>query len=193
MKLIIFTLSAYLVDETYLFAAEAGMPQLDPKYWFSQGFWLIIIFVTLYFLTAKLFIPKIKNNIDDRERKIKDDLEKAKLYKENSEIKNKEYAQVIEKSKKEISKMIYDTRKKLEKDIQNKKQVIEKQINEEIKKAEKEINVLKKGAPEKINKIAIETSSEIVKKLIGADVNNSSISAIVDDLSKKNGDKYYGN
>ena len=43
------------------------------------------------------------------------------------------------------------------------------------------------------NKIAIETSSELMKKLIGSDVNNSSISAIVDDLSKKNGDKYYGN
>ena len=62
-----------------------------------------------------------------------------------------------------------------------------------IKKAEKEIDVLKKNAPEKINKIAIETSSEILKKLIGADVNNSSISAIVDDLSKKGGNKYYGN
>ena len=47
--------------------------------------------------------------------------------------------------------------------------------------------------PQKINKIAIDTSSELVKKLIGAEVNNSSISAIVDDLSKKNGNKYYGN
>ena len=44
-----------------------------------------------------------------------------------------------------------------------------------------------------LNKISIEISAELVKKLIGADVNNSSISAIVDDLSKKNGDKYYGN
>ena len=68
-----------------------------------------------------------------------------------------------------------------------------KQIDEEIRKVEKEIGVLKKSAPEKINKIAIETSSELLKKLIGADVNSSSISAIVDDLSKKNGDKYYGN
>ena len=58
---------------------------------------------------------------------------------------------------------------------------------------EKEIDVVKKRAPEKINKIAIESSSELVKKLIGAEINNSSISAIVDDLSKKNGDKYYGN
>ena len=47
--------------------------------------------------------------------------------------------------------------------------------------------------PDKINKIAIETSSELIQKLIGAEVNNSSISAIVDDLSRRSGDKYYGN
>ena len=55
------------------------------------------------------------------------------------------------------------------------------------------INQLRKDAPTKINKIAIETASELTKKLIGAEVNNSSISAIVDDLSKRNGEKYYGN
>ena len=41
--------------------------------------------------------------------------------------------------------------------------------------------------------IAIETSSELIKKLIGAEVNNSSLSAIVDDLYKRNGDNYYDN
>ena len=61
-----------------------------------------------------------------------------------------------------------------------------------LKKLNKKL-ILKKSAPEKINKIAIDTSSELVKNLIGAEVNNSSISAIVDDLSKRNGDKYYGN
>ena len=61
------------------------------------------------------------------------------------------------------------------------------------KKAEQEIISLKKKAPEKINKIAIETSLEILKNLIGTEINNSSISAIVDDLSKKKGNKYYGN
>ena len=64
---------------------------------------------------------------------------------------------------------------------------------EEVKKAEDEINQLKKNAPAKINKIAIEIASELTQKLIGAEVNNSSISAIVDDLTKRNGDKYYGN
>ena len=73
------------------------------------------------------------------------------------------------------------------------KKTLDKQVNEEIKKVEQEINLLKKGASEKINKIAIETTSELLVKLIGAEVNSSSITSIVDDLSKKNGDKYYGN
>ena len=71
--------------------------------------------------------------------------------------------------------------------------MLDKQIDGEIVNAEEEIKTLRESAPDKINKIAIETSSELVQKLIGAEVNNSSISAIVDDLSKRNGDKYYGN
>ena len=62
-----------------------------------------------------------------------------------------------------------------------------------LQRVEDEINLLKKDAPIKINKIAIETSGELVQKLIGAEINNSSISAIVNDLSKKNGGKYHGN
>ena len=45
--------------------------------------------------------------------------------------------------------------------------------------------------PKQCNRILEAGMSELVKKLIGADLNNSSISAIVNDLSKKNGDKYY--
>ena len=70
---------------------------------------------------------------------------------------------------------------------------MEKQINEEIKKAENEILKLKKKSPEKINKIAIETSADLIKQIIGVEVNNSNISAIVEDISKRNEEKYYGN
>ena len=78
------------------------------------------------------------------------------------------------------------------KNFPQKKETLDKQIDEEISNAEEEIKTLKKDATDKINKIAIETSSDLLKKLIGTEINNSSISAIVDDLSKKNKDKYYG-
>ena len=55
------TLSLFILRNVY--AAEAGMPQLDPTYWASQVFWLTLIFSAIYFLIAKIFVPKIKGNI----------------------------------------------------------------------------------------------------------------------------------
>ena len=127
------------------------------------------------------------------ESKIQENIEAAEKQRESSESKLKEYDEIILKSKLEAKNIFKDAREKVIKDISSKKEVLNKQIDQEIKKAEQEIELFKRGSPEKINKIAIETSYELLKKLIGAEVNNSSISAIVDDLSKRNGDKYYGN
>jgi len=177
-----------------VFAAESGgMPQLNPEFWISQIFWLTLTFGILYIVLSKLILPKISANLELRKSQIQDNVEAADKQRENSESKLKEYDDIVLKSKLEANNIFKEAREKVLKDINNKKEILDKQIDEEIKKAEKEISLLRKSAPEKINKIAIDTSSELVKRLIGAEVNNSSISAIVDDLSKKNGDKYYGN
>ena len=177
-----------------VFAAESGgMPQLNPEFWISQIFWLTLTFGILYVVLSKLILPKISANLELRKSQIQENIEAAEKQRENSEVKLKEYDEIILKSKMEAKNIFKDARDKVLKDINSKKETLDKQIDDEVKKAEQEIEVLKKGAPERINKIAIETSSELVKKLIGAEVNNSSISAIVDDLSKRNGDRYYDN
>ena len=177
-----------------VFAAESGgMPQLNPEFWISQIFWLTLTFGILYVVLSKLILPKISANLELRKSQIQENIEAAEKQREDSESKLKEYEEIILKSKSDAKNIFKETREKAIKDINSKRETLEKQIDEEIKKAEKEIKELKKTAPEKINKIAIETSSEILKNLIGTEINNSSISAIVDDLSKKNGDKYYGN
>ena len=176
------------------FAAESGgMPQLNPEFWISQIFWLILTFGTLYVVLSKFILPKISNNLETRKSRILENIEAAEKQREDSEAKLKEYDEIILKSKSEAKTIFNQTREKAIKDIVAKKEVLDQQIDNEISKAEKEIEVLRISAPDKINKIAIETSSELLKKLIGSGVNSSSISAIVDDLSKRNGDKYYGN
>ena len=176
------------------FAAEnGGMPQLNPEFWISQIFWLILTFGTMYVVLSKFILPKISNNLESRKSQILENIEAAEKQREDSEAKLKEYDEIILKSKSEAKTTFNQTREQALKDIMAKKEVLDQQINNEINKAEKEIEVLKVSAPDKINKIAIETSSELLEKLIGSGVNSSSISAIVDDLSKRNGDKYYGN
>ena len=177
-----------------VFGAESGgMPQLNPEFWISQIFWLTLTFGILYVVLSKLILPKISANLELRKSQIQENIEAAEKQRKNSETKLKEYDDIILKSKLDAKNIFKEAREKVLKDINSKKEALDKQIDEEIKKAEKEIEILKKSAPEKINKIAIETSSDLIKKLIGTEVNNSSISAIVDDLSKRNGDKYYDN
>ena len=144
MKLIFGILLVIVTAEKNLFAAEAGMPQLDPKYWASQAFWLTLIFTCLYLSIAKIFIPKIKDGLDNRDNKIKSDLDDAKVFKENSEKKLKEYLLVIEEAKKSTNKIVLEVKKKLDQDIQDKKKILVKQIEDEITKAQNEILKLKR-------------------------------------------------
>ena len=189
-KLIFFNLFFY----KEVFAVESGgMPQLNPEFWVSQIFWLTLTFGILYIVLSKLILPKISANLELRKSQIQENIEAAEKQREDSELKLKEFEEIILKSKSQAKNIFKETREKALKDIDFKRETLEKQIDEEIKKAEKEINELKKTAPEKISKIAIETSSEILKNLIGTEINNSSISAIVNDFSKKNGNKYYDN
>ena len=185
MKLSIFILIALFLGQSRITAAEAGMPQLDPKYWLSQSFWLVVIFVTLYVLVAKFFIPKIKLSIGDRERKIKDDLDEANKLKKISEDKIEEYERLILENKKKLIKISNDAKKKLDLDIQKKRKAIESQIQNELNKAQIEIDNLKKGSLTSIEHVAEEIASKVVEDLTNEKLNQSSVKAIVSSTSKK--------
>ena len=183
-------LIAVLAIRSELFAAEVGMPQLDPKYWASQAFWLILVFTILYISIAKFYLPKIKNNLDNRENKIKNDLDDANKFKELSELKLKEYEKILENAKKEIAKIHLESKNTLDKDIQLKKGAVEKEIEKEIIKAQKEIIDTKKNSISDIQKISENIASNIIEKISGEKLNESSIKAVVENISKKNLGKY---
>jgi len=176
---------AILATRSNLFAAEAGMPQLDPTYWASQAFWLILVFSILYLSIAKFYLPKIKNNLDNRENKIKEDLDSANKFKDVSESKLKEYEKILENSKKEVITILLESKSKLDKDIQTKKSNMEKEIENEISKAQEEITELKKNSISDIQNISKDIASNIIENISGDKLNESSIKAAVEDISKK--------
>ena len=172
------------------FGAEGGMPQLNPEYWVSQIFWVILIFGTLYVILWRTILPKINENLENRKSQILTDLDDAQKYEDQSKEKLSEYNKILNQAKQEAKKILDGTRKKVNQDIKNKKNQFDLEIVKEIKNAEKEIKTMKLSSIKDINTIAIETSSEIVRKIVGTEVNASSISAIVEDISKKGITKY---
>ena len=185
MKKFFALLTFLLTWEKNLYSAEAGMPQLDPEYWPSQVFWLVIIFIIIYILISKIFIPKIKGSIDMREDKIRKDLEEAKTFKEQAELKLKEYNSLMEAAKLDVKKIISKSRQKLNNDMQIKREEIQKKIDGEISNAEKEIKKLKNDSSGKVSLISQDIVSNLVKDIFGEDLNKSSIEATVSQTIKE--------
>ena len=181
---------ALIVDVNQAFGSEAGMPQLDPEFWTAQIFWLILIFSSLYLIIWKIFLPRITYSIENRKSRLVNDLDEVLKLKENAEKKLNEYNIIIEKSKKEAKKIIEDSKKKLDRDIENKKQKFNAEIEKELIAIEEEIKDLKKSSLSNINHIATETTTEIIKQIINTQVNKSSVSAIVSDVTKREMEKH---
>ena len=190
MRLFILIIGILTTSEINLLAAEAGMPQLDPTYWASQAFWLILIFTALYLALSNLFIPKIKSNIDIRENKIKDDLDEAQKLKNLAEQKLKEYELSIENAKKDVQKIIFESKNKLNSEIQNKKKKFEKEIEKEIENAEKEIENLREDSLKNISIISEEMTSKVIEQISGEPMNQSSIKAAIHEATKNKLGKY---
>ena len=186
-KIIFSTLLINFAYFPYVQSSESrGMPQLNPEFWISQIFWLIFTFGILFIVLSKLILPKISESLEKRKSQILENISLAEKQREESENKIKEYEKIILDVKNEAKNYFNSARQKALQEINKKKETLENEINEEIKVAENEIINLKNSSSEKIQKISITTSEDLIKQLIGIDVNSSSISAIVSDISKKN-------
>ena len=165
--------------------AEEGMPQLNPEFWFSQTFWLVLVFVILYLIIWKRILPKITDNLENRKKTISSDLQEAQNLKKLAEERYKEYKKLINDAKNEAGKIISESKLKLDQDLNNKKMEIQKEIDREINEAEKEINNFKKKSLKSVSKISKEISSEVIKKILNTEINESNLSAIVEEVSQK--------
>lgn len=179
------------VKEAYS-AESGGMPQLDPEFWFSQIFWLIITFGFLFIFLSKIVLPKVSDNLEKRKSQIKENIETAEKHRLESKDKLKEFEKIILKNKIEAKNYFNEARQKIIGELDKKKDTLENEINSEIKSVEKEILDLKSGSSKKINDIAIQTCSDLIQQFVGVQANNSSITAIVNDLSKKYKDNTNG-
>ena len=186
----IFTLNFVLLTSAQS-AESGGMPQLNPEFWISQVFWLVLTFGILYLVLSKLVLPKISDNLETRKSQILENIETAEKQREESEDKIKQFEKIILESKIEAKNYFNDRRQEILEDINKKRIALERDIDDEISAVEEEINKLKNTSGEKITKIAIETSSDLINQLIGEEVNNSSISAIVEDQSRKNKERQH--
>lgn len=75
------------------------MPQLDPTTFSPQIFWLVVTFVILYVLMARVALPRIGDVLEERRKRREDNLAKAEAFEKEAEQVSQAYEAALEKSR----------------------------------------------------------------------------------------------
>ena len=126
------------------------MPQLNPEFFVSQLFWLVVSFSFLLVFLWRISLPRIGSVLDKRERKINDDISAAKKLQEEAEEIQKKIDEQLQKARLENNDFIKNTSISLQEKINNELDKIEKNLDKKIEESE---NVIKKNKNESIEQI----------------------------------------
>ena len=126
------------------------MPQLNPEFFVSQLFWLIVTFSFLLIFLWRISLPRISSVLEKRESKINNDIELAKqLQTEAEEIQN-QIEQQLGKTRQHIVKLI----KESELNFQNRASAELSKLDSELSnKIDESANIIENNKKKSLNQI----------------------------------------
>ena len=116
------------------------MPQLNPEFFVSQLFWLVVTFSFLFVFLWRVSLPRIGNVLEKRERKINEDLTAAKeLQAEASQI-QEEIEKQLKQARTDASEMIKSSSISLQDKAQTELKKLDKELETKIDESAKAID-----------------------------------------------------
>jgi len=148
------------------------MPQIEQlsQIFFSQLFWLLLVFGIIYFWIGRGMVPKIQSVVEDRDRKIAGDLAAAQSAREQAEAAEEAYRERIDASRGEAMKVAQEAKTQAALDTEKRLKVIDEQIGTRVAEAETRIRAAAEAARRELEPVAAEAASELVTKLTGQNI-----------------------
>ncbi|GBE43753.1 ATP synthase subunit b 2 [bacterium BMS3Bbin10] len=155
------------------------MPQFELQDFAPQLIWLTISFVALYFIMARVALPRIATVIEERRDRIASDLDQAEQLKQKTDAAIAAYEEALATARAKALGIAQETREALAAEVDAEKARAEKQIAEKTAEAEKRIAESKSDALTHINEVAGEVAGAIIKELIDAKASKSEVNQAV--------------
>jgi F-type H+-transporting ATPase subunit b len=162
------------------------MPQLEAGDWPTQVFWLAVTFIILLLLMWKVALPRVGGVIEERRRRIEDDLAQAEKLKNEADEALRAYQQALDEARATAQAMIAETRKKLDAEAAERKAALEAQLDTRIAEAEARIGAAREKAMANIRELALDVATSATAKLTGNAPDGETVAAAVDaELGRK--------
>lgn len=149
-------------------AASKGMPQLDFATWPNQAFWLLVALVIIYFVLAKIALPRIGGVLAERKGTIGNDLAAAEELKSKAKAAEKAYNAALEQARAEAAKIIAATKAEIQKGLDAAMAEADQQIAAKSAESEKRIAEIRAGAVDAVAEVARDTAGALVSALGGS-------------------------
>ena len=148
------------------------MPQIVqlPQIFWSQLFWLLLVFGIIYFAIGRGMVPKIQSVVDDRDKKIADDLAAAQKARDDAEQVEAAYRERIEASRADAMKLAAEAKQDAAREVEKRLAAIDAETAKRTDEAQARIRDAADKARKELEPVAAEAASQLVSKLTGKSV-----------------------
>lgn len=153
--------------------ANDVFPPFDSGTFASQLVWLAITFGFLYYVMAKVALPRIAGILEHRQDKIASDIAEAEQLKQETETAIANYEEELAKAKNKAHEIAKANRDSLNKEIIAKREKAEAKLATMLAEAETRIEETKNAALTQVDEIATDTTLELIGALLDSSVSKS--------------------
>lgn len=163
----------------------SGLPQLEPKWFASQAFWLLLTFGFLYVIFARSILPSISNTLENRHEHIQGDLDMAQKLKSEAEHVYQSYNKSLENARAKASQLFRDVEEDIKIKSERQQDDLRERLSKEMELSEARLEKTKNEALKEMDGIAAEIASAAAQKIVGISTDIDSARTVVQDLNNK--------
>ncbi len=159
--------------------ASAVFPPFDLSTFPSQILWLAISFGVLYYVMARVALPRVASILEKRSGMIASDLDTAQAAQKQANEAGAVYEKTLSDAKANAQKTVQQLRETLTSETDAKRKALESDLNGKLAAAEATIAATKADAMTNVSAIATEAAGAIVRQITGRDADPKVVASAV--------------
>lgn len=154
-----------------------GLPQFDLSYWGGQIVWLLLIFAVLYFLLARVFVPRLRRTLDQRADTISGALAGARQVQAEADAQAEAARRELADARASAQRTAADAKARADAEAKARQAAEEATLATRAAEAEDRIRGMRDTAMGNVRGIAAEIAEAMTEKLSGRAAPRSEIDA----------------
>ncbi len=154
-----------------------GLPQFEFQYWGGQIVWLLVLFAILYVLLSRVFVPRLRRALDDREGAISGAVAAARATQAEADAQAEAARSELAQARASAQRTASDAKAQANAESARRQAELEQALTARLGEAEAAISRTRDAAMANVRDIAADTASAVVEKLTGRAASPAEIGA----------------